>query len=102
MCGCYLVSSCSLLPYMFYIAYYFKQIMHPVFMEFIALIDFQYVSKIYFEFPYYYIYSPTCETVMSDLFFWYSALDLFIFEEEPKAAAGEPQRLVEWQADNVI
>ena len=49
------------------------------------------------------IYSPTCQTVVSDPFLWYSGPVLVIaFEEEPEEAVGEPQRLVEWQADNVI
>ena len=53
-------------------------------------------------FLYWYIYSPTCQTVVSDLLFWYSGPDLIVFEDEPEEAAGEPQRLVEWQADSVI
>ena len=65
-------------------------------MEIIALKDFQYVSKICFEFPYCYIYSPTCQIIVSDPLFWYSGPDLVVFEEEPKEAAGEPHRLVEW------
>ena len=71
-------------------------------MEIIALTDFHYVSKICFKFSYCYIYSPTCQTVMSDRFFWYSGPDLVVFEEEPDEVAGEPHRLVEWQADNVF
>ena len=71
-------------------------------MEIIALTGFQYVSKICFEFPYCYIYSPTYQTVVSDPPFSYSCLDPVNFEEEPKEAVGELHRLVEWQADNVI
>ena len=72
------------------------------FMEIIALTDFQYVSKICIEFPYCYIYSPTRKTIVSDPLFLYSSSNLFVFEEEPDEVPSEPQRLVEWQADNVI
>ena len=71
-------------------------------MEIMVLTDLEGVCKICFVFLYGYIYSPTCQTVVSDLLFWYSGLDVVVFEEEPQEAAGEPQRLVEWQADNVI
>ena len=47
----------------------------------------------------YIIYSPTYQTVVSDAFLWYSGPVLVIAYEE---AVGEPQRLVEWQADNVM
>ena len=54
-------------------------------------------------FLYWYIYSPTCQTVVSDPFLWYSGpVPVIAFEEEHEEAVGEPQRLVEWQADNVI
>ena len=68
----------------------------------IVLTSSHYIFKICFDLFYYYIYSPTCQTVMFDPFLWYSGLDLVVFEEEPEEAAGELQRLVEWQADNVI
>ena len=58
--------------------------------------------KLFFEFPYRYVYSPTCQTVVSDPFLWYSGLDPVIVEEKPEEAAGEPHQLVEWQVDNVI
>ena len=42
---------------------------------------------------------PSCLTQI----LWYSGLaPVIAFEEEPEEAVGEPQRLVEWQADNVI
>ena len=42
---------------------------------------------------------PSCLTH----FLWYSGpVPTIAFEEEPEEAVGEPQRLVEWQADNVI
>ena len=80
---------------------YFKQRMHPVSWKIINLTDFQYVSKVCFVFLYGYIYSSTCQTVVSDLLFWYSGPDFVVFEE-PEEAVGEPQRLVEWQTNNVI
>ena len=55
-----------------------------------------------FDFAYCYIYSPTCQTVVSDPFLWYSGPDSIHFEEEPEEAAAELQRVDEWQADNVI
>ena len=56
-----------------------------------------------FWFLYWYIYSPTCQTVVSDPFLWYSGpAPVFALEEEPEEAVGEPQRLVEWQADDVM
>ena len=40
---------------------------------------------------------------MSDPFLWYSGpVPSIAYEEEPEVAVGELQRLVEWQADNVI
>ena len=40
---------------------------------------------------------------MSDPFLWYSGpVPVIAYEEEPEEAFGEPQRLVEWQADNVM
>ena len=40
---------------------------------------------------------------MSDPFLWYSGpAPVFALEEEPEEAVDEPQRLVEWQADNVM
>ena len=60
-------------------------------------------SMICFDFFLGIIYSPTCQTVVSDPFLWYSGpAPVFAFEEEPEEAVGEPQRLVEWQADNVM
>ena len=53
-------------------------------------------------FLYWYIYSPTCQTVVSNSFLWYSGPDPVAFEEEPEEAAGELQRVIEWQANNVI
>ena len=49
------------------------------------------------------IYPPTCQTVVSDPFLWYSgAVPVIAYEEEQEEAVGELQRLVEWQADNVM
>ena len=49
------------------------------------------------------IYSPTCQTVVSDPFLWYSGpVPVIAYEEEPEEVVGDPQCLVEWQADNVI
>ena len=70
-------------------------------MEIIVLTSFQCVSKIYFEFPYCYIYSPACQIIVSDPFLWYSGPDPVAFEE-PDEAVGEPQCVGEWQANNVI
>ena len=55
-----------------------------------------------FVFPYCYIYSPTCQTVVSDPFLWYSGPDPVVLEEEPEEAGGEPHSVGEWQADNVM
>ena len=45
----------------------------------------------------------TCQTVVSDPFLWYSGpAPVSAFEEESEEAVGEPQRLVEWQADDVM
>ena len=45
----------------------------------------------------------TCQTVVSDPFLWYSGpAPISAFEEEPEGAVDEPQRLVEWQADDVL
>ncbi|XXG72927.1 hypothetical protein AAC387_Pa07g1918 [Persea americana] len=56
-----------------------------------------------FDFLHGIIYSPTCQTVVSDPLLWYSGpAPVIAFEEEPEEAVGEPQRLVEWQADNVM
>lgn len=56
-----------------------------------------------FDFSYYIIYSPACQTVVSDPFLCYSGpVPVIAFEEEQEEAVGEPQRLVEWQADNVM
>ncbi|XXG88114.1 hypothetical protein AAC387_Pa12g0369 [Persea americana] len=61
------------------------------------------ISRICFDFFRVIIYSPTCQTVVSDPFLWYSGpAPVFALEEEPEEAVGEPQRLVEWQADDVI
>eukprot|EP00268_Persea_americana_P010773 TRINITY_DN14401_c0_g1_i3.p1 TRINITY_DN14401_c0_g1~~TRINITY_DN14401_c0_g1_i3.p1 ORF type:complete len:155 (-),score=16.96 TRINITY_DN14401_c0_g1_i3:217-681(-) len=38
----------------------------------------------------------------SETFVSAGPVPVIVFEEEPKEAVGEPQRLVEWQADNVI
>ena len=49
------------------------------------------------------IYSSTCQTVVSDPSLWYSGpVPVIAYEEEPKEAVGEPQRLVELHANNVI
>ena len=64
---------------------------------------FQCLFQLYFDFTYCVIYSPTCQTVVSDPFLWYSGpVPVIVFEEEPEEAVGEPQCLVEWQADNVV
>ena len=60
-----------------------------------VLIDLEGVSKICFVFLYEYIYSPTFQTVVSNLLFWYSGPELVVFEEEPEEAVGEQQRLVD-------
>ena len=73
------------------------------FITVIVLIRFRYVFNICFDFFNCIIYSPTCQTVVSDPFLWYSGpIPDIAFEEEPEEAVGESQRLVEWQADNVI
>ena len=42
------------------------------------------------------IYSPACQTVVSDPSLWYSSpVPVIAFEEEQEEAVGEPQRLVE-------
>ena len=46
---------------------------------------------------------PPARPVVSDPFLWYSGpAPVIAFEEEPEEAVDEPQRLVEWQADNVM
>ena len=61
------------------------------------------MSKMCFDFFLGVIYSPTCQTVVSDPLLWYSGpTPVFAFEEEPEEAVDEPQWLVEWQADNVM
>ena len=61
------------------------------------------MSMKFFDFFIGIIYSPTCQTVVSDLFLWYSGpAPVIAFEEEPEGAVDEPQRLVEWQADDVM
>ena len=56
-----------------------------------------------FDFSYCDIYSPSCQTIVSDPFLWYSGpVPVIVFEEEPEGAIDEPQRLVEWQADDVM
>ena len=71
-------------------------------MKIIVFDRFQY----FLNYPFYcfhcYIYSPTCQTIVTDPLFWYSGLDLVILAEEPEEEAGEPQCVGEWQADNVI
>ena len=58
---------------------------------------------IYFDFFLGIIYSPTCQTVVSDPVLWYSGpAPVIAFEEELEEVVGEPQRLAEWQVDNVI
>ena len=77
--------------------------MHPVFMTIVALMRFRNVFKICCVFFISIIYSPTCQTVVSDPSLWYLGLGPVIaIEEEHEEAVSEPQRLVEWQADNVI
>ena len=63
-------------------------------MEIIALTGLQCVSKICFEFPYCYIYSPTCQTVVFDPFLWYSDPAPVAFEV-PEEVAGELQHVGE-------
>ena len=59
--------------------------------------------KMYFDFFLGIIYSSTCQTVVSDPSLWYSGpVPVIAYEEEPEEAVDEPQRLVEWQADNVM
>ena len=61
------------------------------------------MSMMCFDFFLGIIYSPTCQTVVSDPFLWYPGpVPVIAFEEEQEEAAGEPQRLIEWQADNVM
>ena len=61
------------------------------------------MSKMCFDFFLGIIYSSTCQTVVSGPFLWYSGpASVIAFEEEPEEAVDEPQRLVEWQADNVM
>ena len=56
-----------------------------------------------FDFSYCIIYSPTYQTVVSDPFLWYSGpVPVIAYVEEPEEVVGEPQRLVVWQADNVV
>ena len=96
-----LLVPCSLLVHMFYLAYMFLINDISCFMEIYALSYFNCFLK-YFLVFFGYIYSPTCQTVVFDPFFWYSSPDPVIIEVEPEGAASEPQRLVEWQADNVM
>ena len=63
---------------------------------------FQCLLNYSFKLPYCDIYSPTCQTIVSDPFLWYSSPDPIAFEEEPEEAAGELQLVVELQANNVI
>ena len=58
--------------------------------------------KLCFDFFLGIIYSPTCQIVVSDPFLWYSGPVPIIACEELEEVVGEPQRLVEWQADNVM
>ena len=59
--------------------------------------------KMCFDFFLGIIYSSTCQTVVSDPSLWYSGpVPVIAYEEEPEEAVSEPQRLVEWQVDNVI
>ena len=61
------------------------------------------MSKMWFDFFLGIIYSPTCQTVVSDPFLWYSGpAPVSAFEEELEEAVDEPQQLVGWQADNVM
>ena len=76
--------------------------MHHVSWKMIALTDFNMFLKYALCFLYWYVYSPTCQTILSDPFLWYSGPGPVAFEEEPEEAAGEPQRVIGWQADNVI
>ena len=87
---------------MFYIAYVLSINDASCFIEIIALTDFYRVSKICFVFHYCYIYSPTCQTVVSNPFLWYSGPDPVVLEEEPEEATGELQCVIEWRANNVI
>ena len=56
-------------------------------MKIIALAGFQCFLRYSFEFCYCYIYSPTCLTIVSDLFFWYSGPDALFPKEKPEEAA---------------
>jgi len=59
--------------------------------------------KMCFDFFLGIIYSSTCQTVVSNPSLWYSGpVPLIAYEEEPEEGVGELQRLVEWEADNVI
>ena len=61
------------------------------------------MSVICFDFFIGTIYSPTCQTVVSDPLLWYSGpVPVIAFEEEQEEAVSELQCLVEWQADNVM
>ena len=46
--------------------------------------------------------STACQTVVSDSSLWYSGIEPVAFEEEPEEAVGEPQRVIEWQPDDVM
>ena len=51
----------------------------------------------------YNIFSTACQTVVSDSSLWYSGIEPVAFvEEEPEEAVGEPQRVIEWQPDDVM
>ena len=75
---------------------------YPVLWKFVLGQILMFYKVFFYIFPFYDIYSPTCQTVVSDPFLWYSGPDPVANEEEPEEAAGEPQRVIEWQPDNVI
>ena len=80
----------------------FKSMMHLCSWKLLCLTGFEYLLNYPFYFLCCHIYSPTCEIVVSNPFFWYSSPDFPLPEEEPEEAAGEQQCVGKWQADDVI
>ena len=51
---------------------------------------------------YCYIFHPPAKPLCLIYFYWYSGPDPVVFEAEPEEAVGEPQRVIEWQPDDVL
>ena len=76
---------------------------YPVFIEINVWTDFN-VFSIYLSISLIVLsIHPPAGPLCLTHFLWYSGpVPVIAHEEEPEEAVGEPQRLVEWQADNVI